>query len=148
MHFFNKESGRTMVEMLGVLMIFGFLSIVGIAGYEELKNKWRVTETLTAIQKVHSVARSKGRSTNSYKQNLPLPNGILLIESKADGSMRIYYDEEGFSAGLIEDLERKLGLTITKTEISTEEVAFSGVTGEATLPVLEFKMTKYTEESD
>ena len=37
----SAESGRSMVEMLGVLAIIGVLSIAGIAGYKFALNKFR-----------------------------------------------------------------------------------------------------------
>ena len=45
------ESGRTMVEMLGVLAIMGVLSIGGIAGYTIAMNKYRANEILNEAQK-------------------------------------------------------------------------------------------------
>jgi len=40
------ESGRSMIEMLGVLAIIGVLSIGGLAGYTMAMNRWRAN-TLT-----------------------------------------------------------------------------------------------------
>ena len=37
----QEESGRSMVEMLGVLAIIGVLSVGGIAGYTTAMNKHR-----------------------------------------------------------------------------------------------------------
>lgn len=42
----QEESGRSMVEMLGVLAIIGVLSVGGIAGYTTAMNKHRVNELL------------------------------------------------------------------------------------------------------
>ncbi|MBR6412424.1 MAG: hypothetical protein IKS41_04615 [Alphaproteobacteria bacterium] len=42
----RSESGRSMVEMLGVLAIIGVLSIGGIAGYTYGMNKYRTNELL------------------------------------------------------------------------------------------------------
>ena len=43
---FEKESGRSMVEMLGVLAIIGVLSVGGIAGYTTAMNKHRANQIL------------------------------------------------------------------------------------------------------
>ena len=43
------ESGRSMVEMLGVLAIMGILSIGGIAGYTYAMNKLRANNTITYV---------------------------------------------------------------------------------------------------
>ncbi|MFR8205167.1 MAG: hypothetical protein ACLU99_01695 [Alphaproteobacteria bacterium] len=45
----NEQSGRSMVEMLGVLAIIGVLSIGGIAGYSKAMAKFRVNKTLDQI---------------------------------------------------------------------------------------------------
>ena len=42
----EKESGRSMVEMLGVLAIIGVLSVGGIAGYTTAMNKHRANKLL------------------------------------------------------------------------------------------------------
>ncbi len=42
----KQESGRSMVEMLGVLAIIGVLSVGGIAGYTMAMNKYRANEIL------------------------------------------------------------------------------------------------------
>jgi len=45
----TNESGRSMVEMLGVLAIIGVLSIGGIAGYTMAMNKYRSNAIVNAI---------------------------------------------------------------------------------------------------
>lgn len=45
----NEQSGRSMVEMLGVLAIIGVLSIGGISGYSKAMAKFRVNKTLDQI---------------------------------------------------------------------------------------------------
>jgi len=47
----NKETGRSMVEMLGTLAIIGVLSIGGIAGYTIAMNKHRANELLDGASK-------------------------------------------------------------------------------------------------
>ena len=47
----TNESGRSMVEMLGVLAIIGVLSIGGIAGYTMAMNRYRANEVLDIAAK-------------------------------------------------------------------------------------------------
>ena len=47
----TNESGRSMVEMLGVLAIIGVLSIGGIAGYSMAMNRYRANEALDIANK-------------------------------------------------------------------------------------------------
>ncbi len=50
------ESGRSMVEMLGVLAIIGVLSVGGIAGYSHSMRKHRANQIVDAIAKYASLA--------------------------------------------------------------------------------------------
>ena len=45
----NNESGRSMIEMLGVLAIIGVLSVGGIAGYSKAMMKYRINKTIEQI---------------------------------------------------------------------------------------------------
>ena len=45
----ENESGRSMVEMLGVLAIIGVLSVGGVAGYKTALNKYRANEVAQAV---------------------------------------------------------------------------------------------------
>ncbi len=45
----SEQSGRSMVEMLGVLAIIGVLSVAGIAGYSKAMAKFKVSKTLDQV---------------------------------------------------------------------------------------------------
>ena len=45
----NTQSGRSMIEMLGVLAIIGVLSVGGIAGYSKAMHKYRINKTIEQI---------------------------------------------------------------------------------------------------
>ena len=55
----NQESGRSMVEMLGVLAIIGVLSIGGIAGYTMAMNRYRANEVLSIAGQLTVLAQAK-----------------------------------------------------------------------------------------
>ena len=59
----TNESGRSMVEMLGVLAIIGVLSIGGIAGYSMAMNRYRANEALDIANK-YAVIIFAGNQTN------------------------------------------------------------------------------------
>ena len=42
----NFETGRSMIEMLGVLAIVGVLSVAGIAGYGKAMEKWKTNQAI------------------------------------------------------------------------------------------------------
>ena len=62
----KTESGRSMVEMLGVLAIIGVLSVGGIAGYTMAMNKYRANEILNAVALVSVEATVTEDSTKTY----------------------------------------------------------------------------------
>ncbi len=59
MKFKKLESGRSMVEMLGVLAIIGVLSVGGIAGYSLSMRRHRANQIVDAIGKYSTLAYGK-----------------------------------------------------------------------------------------
>ena len=61
-----EESGRSMVEMLGVLAIVGVLSVMGIAGYTVAMNSHRTNEVLNQASRLAMIvaAQKLAGSTN------------------------------------------------------------------------------------
>ena len=43
----SEQTGRSMVEMLGVLAIIGVLSVGGIAGYSKAMTKFKINKSLS-----------------------------------------------------------------------------------------------------
>ena len=62
----NEQSGRSMVEMLGVLAIIGVLSIGGISGYSKAMSKYRINKTLDQISMLVMNIRSLFASSVDY----------------------------------------------------------------------------------
>ena len=48
-NFKSEQSGRSMVEMLGVLAIIGVLSVGGIAGYSKAMAKFKLTKAMDQV---------------------------------------------------------------------------------------------------
>ena len=59
----TNETGRSMVEMLGVLAIIGVLSIGGIAGYTQAMRRYRANEMLNAISMLAVTAKTRTSGT-------------------------------------------------------------------------------------
>ena len=55
----KNETGRSMVEMLGVLAIIGVLSVGGIAGYTMAMKKYKANEILNTISMLATVAHAQ-----------------------------------------------------------------------------------------
>ncbi len=62
----NNQSGRSMVEMLGVLAIIGVLSIGGVAGYAMAMQKFRTNQAIEAVQLIMTETRTLFGAQESY----------------------------------------------------------------------------------
>ncbi|MBQ4399784.1 MAG: hypothetical protein II830_00655 [Alphaproteobacteria bacterium] len=49
MNIIKSQSGRSMIEMLGVLAIIGVLSVGGLVGYSKAMERYRINETINQI---------------------------------------------------------------------------------------------------
>lgn len=81
----TNESGRSMVEMLGVLAIIGVLSIGGIAGYTLAMNRYRANEILNAAALV-SIAATSANGGVGANANLEALGGIETMSLPAIGN--------------------------------------------------------------
>ena len=81
----KNESGRSMVEMLGVLAIIGVLSVGGIAGYTMAMNKYRANEALSYGSQCLILAKAAnmgaGTTETSVCNSLVAPNTQTSITS-------------------------------------------------------------------
>ena len=123
----KNESGRSMVEMLGVLAIIGVLSIGGIAGYTLSMNRYRANTVADMANKYASLVYGScatqvatnstiAAMNNCVTTNLTLDNyGLSLTE----GSMSIA------SNGIADD-----GVTIqAKLPTSSIASAYASIVG-------------------
>ncbi len=73
----THESGRSMIEMLGVLAIIGVLSVGGIQGYSMAMSKFKVSKTTDQVQTMVTNIRTLFAGNRTY-------NGL----KAADGSYK------------------------------------------------------------
>ena len=64
---FATQSGRSMIEMLGVLAIIGVLSVGGIAGYSKAMQKYRINKTIEQITLIAGNVRTFFASQKNYE---------------------------------------------------------------------------------
>ena len=80
----NAQSGRSMIEMLGVLAIIGVLSVGGIAGYSKAMLRYRVNKSIEQISLISQNVRSFFASQKNYagldSANGNNTNGLSLIK--------------------------------------------------------------------
>ena len=72
----KNESGRSMVEMLGVLAIIGVLSVGGIAGYTMAMRKYRANELANAVSMTFIAATTDGAAATYTGKYTTFPNGM------------------------------------------------------------------------
>ena len=63
----NAQSGRSMIEMLGVLAIIGVLSVGGIAGYSKAMMKYRINKTIEQITLIAGNVRAFWGPQGNYE---------------------------------------------------------------------------------
>ncbi len=82
---YNKnQSGRSMIEMLGVLSIVAFLTIGGIAGYIKASHQLKVNKFMDDISHLVANVRTLFYTQSSYKS---LDNITLIKTGLAPGNM-------------------------------------------------------------
>lgn len=62
----SDQSGRSMLEMLGVLSIIGVLSAGGISGYTKMMERQKINATMQQINIIAAKISSIGSMANSY----------------------------------------------------------------------------------
>lgn len=93
------ESGRSMIEMLGVLAIIGVLSVGGIAGYSKAMNKFKTNKVADNLAMIVTNIRTLYAQQNDYSG---LTNDTAI-------NMGVVPDE------LIKKTTKKGETTVTKT---------------------------------
>jgi Tfp pilus assembly protein PilE len=117
MNFKKSQSGRSMVEMLGVLAIIGVLSVGGIAGYSLSMRRHRANQVVDTIskyslivygncqqqvldEKIDTIYDCSGENVTSYANAGVggLPTGVksirfaIISDPKSDGSEAVKTD--------------------------------------------------------
>ena len=133
----TNESGRSMIEMLGVLAIIGVLSVGGIAGYSKAMNKFKTNKvadnvsmivanvkTLYAQQKNYGTAGGNGTALTTAKAiDLGIiPDELVKTESNAK-VLRNAYNGKVF-VGATKSVD-------TDTDLRAFYVSFNGLSKEA-----------------
>jgi Tfp pilus assembly protein PilE len=61
------QSGRSMIEMLGVLAVIGVLSVGGIAGYSKAMMKFKINKTVDLVAQMAANTRTLFSSQGTYE---------------------------------------------------------------------------------
>ena len=79
----NNQSGRSMIEMLGVLAIIGVLSVGGIAGYSKAMMKFKINKTIDQISQIAQNIRVLYARQKNYRGlgSLGEPNNKVIYKA-------------------------------------------------------------------
>ena len=105
----GDESGRSMVEMLGVLAIMGVLVIGGIAGYRYAMDKYNANEIINEVKKRVLVA-SQQRIQNQeidLKEFYPNDMADMILNRYEVVESNSYNNDAGFFSLTVFDLPEK-----------------------------------------
>ena len=138
----TNESGRSMVEMLGVLAIIGVLSVGGIAGYTMAMNRYRSNEIIDMANKLAVVAFSaretymamhNGSTTGFQAPNLTT-SGLFTsstINGATFGALTYHTDTTcgGTAAANQSALSVQIPITFSNENVCKAAASTLGVTG-------------------
>ena len=85
----NNQSGRSMIEMLGVLAIIGVLSVGGIAGYSKAMMKFKINKSIDQVSQIVANTRTLYARQKNYKS---INNKIMY---KANLAPREMFEDSG-----------------------------------------------------
>ena len=130
---YKSESGRSMVEMLGVLAVIGVLSVAGIAGYSIAMRSYRTNEIVNAASMLYVMAMAKnqgnGADTNYTELGTP-PSGATLTYSASDKSITVTFTDPNDCTMAANKLGDKATANTCSTSPATITVNFGGETVE------------------
>ncbi len=114
----SNQSGRSMIEMLGVLAIIGVLSVGGIAGYSKAMMKFRINKTIDQVSQIAQnirilYARQKNYGSLSAK-----------IVYKANLAPREMFEDGSGSYGMTNAFGGRVGFETASKRASQDSKAF------------------------
>lgn len=83
----SEQSGRSMVEMLGVLAIIGVLSVGGIAGYSKAMTKFKINQALEQISTlIVNIRTVFANQTNFAALNNQVASNLGLVSAEMEAA--------------------------------------------------------------
>ncbi len=86
---YEEQSGRSMIEMLGVLAIIGVLSVGGIAGYSKAMNKFKTNKVADNVAMIVTNIRTlyaQQRNYNGLTNSTAIQMGVVPDELGTDAT--------------------------------------------------------------
>ena len=111
----TNESGRSRVEMLGVLAIIGVLSVMGIAGYTQAMKKYKANEILNTASMLSVMAKAgnggTGKAIAWSQSGLTAPVNGVEISADENGNVTITGVEANAGEGVCDMIDAAKGST-------------------------------------
>ncbi|MBR4927369.1 MAG: hypothetical protein IKY98_03475, partial [Alphaproteobacteria bacterium] len=120
------QSGRSMVEMLGVLAVIGVLSIGGIAGYSYGMDRWRANTTLNDVHlRMVDVMTQvfRGQSDIALSEEWPLTG-------QAGYLIDLFQNIDSEPSIMVEDVPSSVCKIILKNTPDTQDIFVGTKSGE------------------
>ena len=130
----TNESGRSMIEMLGVLAIIGVLSVGGIAGYSKAMNKFKtnkvadnVSMLVANIKTMYAQQNSFNGLTNTTAVSMGLVPDELVVDATA-GTL-----SNAYNGGVEINASSSVGVTAGSNadDALSFNIVFNGLSKEA-----------------
>ena len=122
---YKEQSGRSMIEMLGVLAIIGVLSVGGIAGYSKAMNKFKTNKVADNVSMLVANIKTLYAQQKTY-DNLNNANAV---------SLGVVPDELGTTADLTNAFNGKVYISTAdstgKDDKKAFNIVFDGLSKEA-----------------
>lgn len=111
----TNESGRSMIEMLGVLAIIGVLSVGGIAGYSKAMNKFKTNKVADNVSMLVANIKTLYAQQKTY-------NGLT---NQTAVDMGVVPDELGTTADLTNAFNGKVYISTADSTTDDDDKAFN-----------------------
>jgi Tfp pilus assembly protein PilE len=127
----QPQSGRSMIEMLGVLAIIGVLSVGGIAGYSKAMNKYRTNKVADNISMIVTNIRTlyaQQTNFNGLDNSTAIDMGVIPDElgtDSASGTLTNVFNGSVYVNAVY------LGNTAQEASEKAFQVTFNGLSKEA-----------------
>ena len=127
--FRSEQSGRSMVEMLGVLAIIGVLSVGGIAGYSKAMAKFKLSKAMDQVSNVVTNIRTLYSGQPNYSgltTSIAIQMGAIGAEmlsgkstTSASKAYNAFNGQVGIAATAVNSVDN-MGFTVTFTGLGKE----------------------------
>ena len=125
----SNQSGRSMIEMLGVLAIIGVLSVGGIAGYSKAMMKFKINKTIDQVSQIVANTRTLYARQKDYRS---ISNKVMY---KANLAPKEMFEDGSGSYGAVNsfggDVEIGLSTKLSGSDMKAFAITYYGLPEEA-----------------